>query len=138
MPRSPYASPLPQFLAAGIALGMLSWAAALVVSGQFEPYDSGRGLLANQFVLSVPAVILAWRYRPSAPLLFLFGAYLGMNLYAYGFGDSEHRVWAALGAITSLFLLVLPVVLVLIVAVVRRLRRAQPPRGEDRRRFGRQ
>ncbi|CAG0929467.1 hypothetical protein PLCT1_01068 [Planctomycetaceae bacterium] len=115
---------------------MLSWAAALAVSGQFEPYDSASGLLVNQFVLSVPAVVLSWRYRPSAPLLFLFGAYVGMNLYSYGFGGSEHRVWAALGAITSLLLLVLPAALVLIVAVVRRLRRTLPPPGEDPSRFG--
>jgi len=138
MSRASSVSLLLQLLAAGAALGMLSWAAALAVSGQFEPYDSGRGLLANQFVLSVPAGILAWRYRPSVPHLFLFGAYIGMNLYAYGFGGSEHRVWAALGAITSLLLLIPPVVLALIVAVVRRLRRAQPPPGEDRSRFGHQ
>ena len=92
MSRASFAPPLLPLLAAGAVLGMLSWAAALAASGQFEPYDSGRGLLANQFVLSLPAVVLAARYRPFAPLLFLLGAYVGMNLYAYAFGGSEHRV----------------------------------------------
>lgn len=48
------------------------------------------------------AVVLVWRYRVAAALLFLSGAYAGMNAYAYGFGGSEHRVWAALGAVSSL------------------------------------
>jgi len=39
-----------------MALGMLSWLASLAVSGQFEPYDSGVGLLANQVFLCVAAV----------------------------------------------------------------------------------
>lgn len=115
---------------------MLSWAAALAVSGRFEPYDSGCGLLANQLLLSIPAAILACRYRPSAPILLLLGAYLGMNLYAYGFGGSEHRAWATLGAITSLLLLVLPVVLVFAVAIVRRLRGTPATPEEDRTRHG--
>lgn len=123
---------LPQslrLLAAGAVAGMLSWAAAQAVSGSFEPYDSGAGLLANQAVLAVPAVALALRLRAAAALLYLLGAYAGMNLYAYGVGGAEARAWALLGALTSLFLLVVPALLVAIVAMValvRRIRRAPP------------
>jgi hypothetical protein len=123
-------------LASGVALGMLSWLAALAVSGQFEPYDSGVGLLANQFALSVPAVFLALRYRPSAPYLFLCGAYVGMNAYTYGFGGSEKKAWAALGAVTSLSLLLLPAVLVTVITLIRRVRRVQPHRAEGSSRPG--
>lgn len=115
-------------LTGGLALGMLSWLAALAVSGQFEPYDSGVGLLVNQVVLSVPAVFFASRYRPSAPFLFLCGAYVGMNAYTYACGGSEKKAWAALGAVTSLSLLLLPAVLVTVITVIRRVRRVQPQR----------
>jgi hypothetical protein len=41
-------------------VGAIRWFAASVVSGTFEPYDSGVGLLLNQIILSVPTVVLAW------------------------------------------------------------------------------
>jgi len=123
-------------LAGGMAMGMFSWLAALAVSGQFEPFDSGVGLLANQFVLSALAVFLATRYRPSAPFLFLCGAYVGMNAYSYGFGGSEKKAWAALGAGMSLSLLLVPAVLVTVITVIRRIRRRQPPRTEGGSRSG--
>ena len=132
---SPPSKPL-LLLAGGVALGMLSWLAALAVSGRFEPYDSGMGLLANQLALSVPAVFLASRYRPSAPFLFLCGAYVGMNAYTYGFGGSEKKAWAALGAVTSLSLLLLPAVLVTVIAVIRRVRRVQAQRTNGGSRSG--
>jgi len=132
---SPPSQPL-LLLAGGVALGMLSWLAALAVSGQFEPYDSGVGLLANQFALSVPAVFLASRYRPAAPFLFLCGAYVGMNAYTYGFGNSEKKVWAALGAVTSLSLLLLPAVLVTVITIIRRVRQVQAKRADGGSRSG--
>jgi hypothetical protein len=94
------------------------------VSGTFEPYDSSAGLLANQAALALPAVYLAWRYRPEAPALLLLGAYFGMNGYSYVFGGSEQRAWVALGAITSLFLLVGPALLAACAAILQRFSRS--------------
>lgn len=114
---------IPLLLLGGGVLGAFSWFAASVVSGTFEPYDSGKGLLLNQTILSVSAAVLAWHYRVIVPLLFMAGAYLGMNAYAYAFGDSEKRAWAQLGAVVSLLLFAAPLVLTLGAAAIRRLLR---------------
>lgn len=95
-------------LAIGTGCGVLSWAAAKAASGSFEPYDSSSGLAVNQIVLCVPAILLACRFRLALLLIYLLGAWLGMNTYAYALGGSEQRAWAMLGAVTSLLLLVLP------------------------------
>ncbi len=124
-------------LAGGMAMGMFSWLAALAVSGQFEPFDSGVGLLANQFVLSP-------RWPSSLPhatdhqhhSLFLCGAYVGMNAHSYGFGGSEKKAWAALGAVVRLSLLLVPAVLVTVITVIRRVRRGPPQRTEGGSRSG--
>lgn len=118
--------PLLPFVA-GIAVGALSWLAASVVSGTFEPYDSSAGLLVNQLVLCSPAFILALRHRMAVPFLLLAGAYFGMNAYAYGFGGSGQRAWVGLGAAVSLLLLVLPATLTIGAAILRRLRRPRSP-----------
>ena len=111
---------LPLLLLGGAMLGALSWFAASVVSGTFEPYDSGAGLLVNQAILSVSAAVLAWHYRIGVPLLFMASAYLGMNAFAYGFGGSEMRIWFALGAMVSSLLFLAPMVLTLGTVALRR------------------
>ncbi len=111
----------PGVLAAGLAVGALSWLGPALISGAFEPYDTGLGLLANQFLLCVPVAVLAWRCQVAAAFIFLIGAYVGMNAYAYGFGGSETRAWAALGAVVSLLLLLLPAVLAATVLLFRRM-----------------
>jgi hypothetical protein len=110
-------------VAVGTVLGAFSWLAASLISGTFEPYDSSAGLLANQAILTIPAVYLALRHRPTAPILFLAGAYLGMNAYAYVFGGSEQRVWVALGAAVSLLLVVGPALFASGAAVLRHFRK---------------
>ena len=114
-------------VAGGAVLGALSWLAASALSGAFEPYDSSVGLLVNQAIVTVPTVYLALRHKPTTPALLLLGAYLGMNSYSYIFGSSESRVWAALGAMTSLLLVVGPAAFasgVLLLRYFRRSRRA--------------
>ena len=111
-------------------LGAFSWFAASVVSGTFEPYDSGAGLLLNQIILSVPAAVLAWRHRIAVPLLCLASAYAGLSAYAWAFGSSEVRAWAALGALVSMLLFPVPVAFALGAAALRRLRRG-PSAIED-------
>lgn len=107
-------------LVVGFALGALSWFAAAAASGSFEPYDSGVGLMVNQAVLSAPVALLAWRGRSGLSLLLLCGAYLGMNAYAYGFGSSETRSWATLGAVVSMLLMLAPILLMLGAVAIRR------------------
>jgi cytochrome bd-type quinol oxidase subunit 1 len=102
-------------------LGALSWYAASLISGTFEPYDSSAGLLVNQTLLSIPAVLLAWHYRVTVTLLFLVSAYLGMNVFAYALGGSEQRAWFALGALVSTLLFLAPTVLALGAVAFRRL-----------------
>ena len=115
--------PLVSRFVAGLALGALSWSCAALVSGTFEPYDSGVGLLVNQLLLAMPAALVTWRHRAAGAVALLAGAYLGMNAYAYGFGGSESKAWAALGAVVSLLLIVAPMVLVLATAALRRIAR---------------
>ena len=106
-------------LAVGSGFGALSWIAALAVSGSFEPYDSSIGLAVNQIVLGLPAIWLACRPRLALLLFYFLGAWLGMNAYGYVLGGSEHRVWAMLGAVTSLLLLFWPVVLAVVTVAIR-------------------
>lgn len=115
----------PYFLTAigGAAIGALSWFIASIVSGKFEPYDSSVGLLVNQIILSASVTFLAWRYRAAVPLLFMTGAYLGLNGYTYVFGSSETRAWAALGAAVSVFLFLAPMIFALGAVVLHRLLR---------------
>ena len=114
---------LPLLILGGAVVGAFSWFAPSVVSGTFEPYDSGAGLLLNQIILSVPAIVLAWRHRITVPLLFLASAYPGLNAYAWAFGSSEARAWAGLGALVSVLLFLAPMGFGLGAAALRRLRR---------------
>ncbi len=107
---------------AGVLLGMASWWICARVSSRFEPYDSSAGLFANQLILSCGLSLLAWHRGALLALLALLGAYLGMNLYAYVFGGAELRVWAALGALTSIALLVVPALCIAIIKLYSHLR----------------
>ena len=111
---------------------MLSWALAHAVSGRFEPYDSGSGFLVTQLILVGAALGLGIRRGVGSALLFVLGAYLGLNGYAYVFGGEDSRVWAPLGAISSLVLVALPLVAGLVGGGVRRrAARADSPEAED-------
>lgn len=122
---------LPHLLTAvgGAVIGALSWFIASLVSGKFEPYDSSVGLLVNQFILSASVAFLAWRYRAAVPLLFMAGAYSGLNGYAYVFGSSETRAWAVLGAAVSVLLILMPMSFALGAVTLRRLLRGPSGSG---------
>lgn len=123
MPSPPTDPPPLLLVAVGAILGALSWLAASVVSGTFEPHDSSAGLLVNQAILTIPAAYLALRHRFAAPVLLLVGTYFGMNAYAYSFGGSEAKAWAALGALTSLLLVATPALFALGAGVLRHFRK---------------
>lgn len=106
-------------ITAGVVLGALSWSLAAMTSGHFEPYDSNLGLLVNQLVLSVPAGVLAFKRGARPSLVFVLGSYLGMNLYVFAFGGGEQRAWFTLGMVTSLLLIVAPLLVALVSAAIR-------------------
>ncbi|MCH7743828.1 MAG: hypothetical protein IIB71_14330 [Proteobacteria bacterium] len=99
---------------AGLFFGVLSWASAGMVSDRFEPFDSETGFYLSQFILSAFAVYAGYRLGVVALLSYLVAAHVGMNIYAYLFGDAEHRAWVLLGLVTTILLLVIPLIFGLI------------------------
>lgn len=77
--------------------GAFNWLMTGMISGSFDPFDSSLGLLVNQLNLAIPAMLLAWFYRPRIWLLFLLCAYVGLNIASNIFGSSEARAWFMLG-----------------------------------------
>ena len=96
----------------GFFTGALSWASAGIVSNNFEPFDSGIGFFFSQSILSVVAVAVAVGYKSGIKMLLIYlaVAYVGMNVYAFTFGGDEYRAWVLLAAVTTIFLLVIPLI----------------------------
>ena len=99
----------PVLLIAGVLLGALSWAIAAALSGKFEPFDSESGFLVTQIILSGASLLVGIKSGMVDCLILVFGAYLGMNAFAFAFGGSETRAWAMLGLITTVALVIYPV-----------------------------
>lgn len=115
----------------GCLLGAASWPIAGAFSGRFEPFDSAIGFYVCQAVLALPALWAGLRFGLLRTLPLLFGAWLGMNVYAYAFGSDETRAWILLGLFSSLTLLMLPLAASLFGAVARALRRRAAARGSN-------
>ena len=92
----------------GVLLGALSWGMAHALSGKFEPFDSGVGFLITQVILSSAALLVGFKKGTMASVVFVAGGYIGLNAYAYAWGNSEARAWAWLGAVTIIALVVFP------------------------------
>ena len=95
----------------GVFAGALSWASAGVVSDRFEPFDSEIGFYFSQFILSIFAIYAGYKLGVIALLIYLIGAHVGLNLYAFIFGDAEQRAWALLLVFTAILLLIFPLIL---------------------------
>ncbi len=113
----------PIWLAIGVGAGMAGWGLGHLLSGSFEPWDSGAGFLITQGVLGAAAVSAASRAGGLALCAVLLGGYLGLNVYANLFGSGETRAWWLLGALTSLFLTVIPACGGVVALLVRRRRK---------------
>lgn len=113
--------------AIGLLLGPLSWGAAQLMSGTFEPFDNATGFFICQAVLAVPTLIIGLRAGMLRALLGLVGAWIGMNGYAYLFGSSETRAWILLLLFSSLTLLVFPAVAGIIGGGARAIRKRPAP-----------
>lgn len=105
-----------------ICFGALAWAIPAKTSGHFEPYDSRFGLLINQTILVAAVIWAVLRHGLRGILIFLAGAYVGLNGYPYLFGSSESRAWATLGAVVNLLLLIVPALCALALLAYRRVR----------------
>lgn len=116
-------------LIAGIACGAGSYALGGVLSGTFEPFDSGIGFLSTQVVLGCAAFWVAYKYSAKPMLAMVLGGYFGLILYPYIFGSSETRGWILLGAITTLALVVMPLLAGLVGVLMRRLLQARAEKG---------
>lgn len=115
------------YFAVGLLLGPLSWVVSQPISGKFEPFDNTTGFFLCQAVLAIPILIIALRVGMLRALLGLFGAWIGMNAYAYLFGSSETRAWIVLLLFSSLTLLVFPAVAAIVGGIVRAIRKRRAP-----------
>jgi hypothetical protein len=93
----------------GIVLGAASWFVVPLVSNKFEPFDSDTGLYIGQALMSAAAFYMGFSRGINILLIFVFGAYVGLNIYPYAFGTSEHRAWAGLGLLMSTLLCICPI-----------------------------
>jgi hypothetical protein len=107
---------------AGVVAGAISWGVVGLVSDKYEPFDSGIGLLIGQSILSAVAFRVGYKKKLRELMIYLVAAYVGMNLYSYIFGGSEQRAWAYLGVITTIALMVFPLVFGVIGIIVRKVR----------------
>lgn len=96
------------FITIGIVVGAASWGSVSLVSDRFEPFDSDIGFWVSQAILIVAASWIGFRSGALPLLVFVLGAYVGINSFAYMFGGPEARAWATLGLFTSVGLLLLP------------------------------
>lgn len=111
------------YLATGLLLGPSSWVASQLISGKFEPFDNSTGFFLCQAVLAIPALIIGLRVGMLRALLCLVGAWIGMNAYAYTFGNSETRAWILLLLFSSLTLLAFPAIAGIVGGIVRAILR---------------
>jgi len=106
-------------LLSGIALGAASWFVVSLVSNKFEPLDSDTGLWVGQALMAVAAFYIGFTRRFMSVVVFVVGAYSGLNLYPYIFGTSEQRAWASLGLVVSTLLCVLPLIAGIVGAIAK-------------------
>lgn len=115
----------------GCVVGAASWPIAGLFSGRFEPFDTTVGFYVCQAVLALPALWASLRFGFLRTLPLLFGAWLGMNVYAYLFGSDETRAWIVLGMVSSLVFLMLPLAATLFGAAARMIRRRASARASN-------
>jgi len=109
----------------GLAVGAITWAATPLLSGQFEPFDSGLAMWFGQALMSAYGGYIGFRHNFWKLLLAILGMYLGQVAYWYVFGSSEARAWILLGAFSTLLLCALPFASGVAGILSRRLRKAK-------------
>lgn len=115
--------PWPIIFAGGLVVGAITWALSPLLSGKFEPFDSGLALSVGQALMSAYGGFVGYRYRISRLVWAILGMYLGQVGYWYVFGSSDARAWVLLGAFTTLFLCAFPALAGILGIVFRGARR---------------
>ena len=97
-------------LLAGIVLGGISWAITPLVSESFEPFDSETAFKIGQVLTCTFTAYIGYKTNYKKLLVAVLGLYIGLNIYPYVFGGSEHRAWALLGLLSSTALCLFPLI----------------------------
>ena len=84
---------------------------------------------AGSYALGCAAFWAAYKYSAKPMLAMVLGGYFGLILYPYIFGSSETRGWILLGAITTLALVVMPLLAGLVGVLMRRLLQSRAEKG---------
>jgi hypothetical protein len=92
----------------GLGVGAASWGVVSLMSDRFEPFDSTAGFIVGQALLSVAAALVGWTRTFWHLVVYLVAAYVGMNGYAYAFGGDDQRARLRLALVTTLSLVVVP------------------------------
>lgn len=75
----------------GLVLGAFSWWVVSLVSDHFEPFDSIQGGRIGQAALCIGAAYFGYKGGFTSVLLFLLGAHMGGNTYAFAFGGADQK-----------------------------------------------
>jgi hypothetical protein len=108
-----------------LAVGAISWAVTPVLSGSFEPFDSGLALTVGQALMSMYSAYIGFRYGVSRLAMAVFGMYAGQVAYWYVLGSTDARAWALLGLFTTALLCVFPALAGVLGVVLQRVRRGK-------------
>ena len=111
-----------QGVAAGLIAGAISWVICPVLFGTPEPFDTTAGLIAGQGLLTLVAVVIVFKGTLRALPGLIIGMYAGINLAIFVVGNSEQKAWFLLGLMTTLVLVVAPLVGGLVSGAVRAYR----------------
>jgi len=76
----------------------------------------------TQVLLGVTAFLTGLKRGVAASVTFVAGVYLGLNIYPYISGSGETRAWALLGLFSSLILVIIPFLIGLAGASLKRLK----------------
>lgn len=109
----------------GIILGAVSWFISPLLSGKFEPFDSGLAMSVGQIIMSVYGGYIGFSYGLGQMFIAIFGLYVGQVGYWYIFGSDEARAWILLGAFATLFLCIAPALTGVCGSVIRRILRSK-------------
>ena len=88
-------------------LGIVSWVICPIIGDRIEPFDTGRGYLVGQILMSAYLGYVGWSYGGKKILVAILGIYLGQLVYSLIVASDP---LAYIGVITIWFLCVIPAI----------------------------
>ena len=89
------------------ALGVVSWVICPIIGDRIEPFDTGKGYLAGQTLMSAYLGYIGWSYGGKKILVAILGIYLGQLIYSLIVVTDP---LAYIGVITIWFLCIIPAI----------------------------